>query len=139
MAVPVDKKTASPLGKGKYHPAESLQDSELHSQLMRYRRGVASAYSSVSPDDIGKNFSSGGSFHISPKVDGELWFLVLDGKEPFLASPRGAVIQGDIPLLEEAKTERLSQVNCLQRQSQEMIDLASPMLLLLLAAAQKLR
>ena len=104
MTVPVDKKTASPLGKGKYHPAESLQDSELHSQLIRYRRGVASAYSSVSPDDIGKNFSSGGSFHISPKVDGELWFLVLDGKEPFLASPRGAVIQGDIPLLEEAKT-----------------------------------
>jgi hypothetical protein len=44
MAIPVDKKKASPLGKGNYYPADSLQDSELHSQLMRYRRSVASAY-----------------------------------------------------------------------------------------------
>ena len=65
------------LGSGKFLSPGSLKDSELAGQLMRYRRSVASAYSSVSPDEISSSFTAG-PFHISPKVDGELWFLIFD-------------------------------------------------------------
>lgn len=104
MTTLFDKKNSTPLGKGEYYPAGSLIDKELQGQLMRYRRSVASAYTSVSPDDIGKGFSLSGSSHVSPKIDGELWFLVLDDDDPFLVSPRGAIIRGKIPILDEAKS-----------------------------------
>ena len=76
------------LGSGKFLSPGSLKDSELAGLLMRYRRSVASAYSSVSPDEISSSFTAG-PFHVSPKVDGELWFLILDDGDVFLASPRG--------------------------------------------------
>ena len=50
---------------------------------------------------ISSTFTAG-PFHVSPKVDGELWFLILDEGNVILASPRGAVIFGDIPVLLEA-------------------------------------
>ena len=89
------------LGSGKFLSPGSLKDSELAGLLMRYRRSVASAYSSVSPDEISSSFTAG-PFHVSPKVDGELWFLILDDGDVCLTSPRGAVIFGDIPVLVEA-------------------------------------
>lgn len=104
MTALFDKKNSTPLGKGEYYPAGSLMDKELQGQLMRYRRSVASAYTSVSPDDIGMTFSSSGSSHVSPKIDGELWFLVLGDDDPFLVSPRGAVIRGEILVIDEAKS-----------------------------------
>ena len=52
-------------------------------------------------DKISSTFTAG-PFHVSPKVDGELWFLILDEGNVILASPRGAVIFGDIPVLLEA-------------------------------------
>ena len=79
-----DESTGVPLGSGKFLLPGSLQDTELAGLLMRYRRSVASAYSSVSQDKISSTFTAG-PFHVSPKVDGELWFLILD--EGNVASP----------------------------------------------------
>lgn len=104
MTTLFDKKNSTPLGKGEYYPAGSLIDKELQGQLMRYRRSVASAYTSVSPDDIGKGFSLSESFHVSQKIDGELWFLILEDDDPFLVSPRGSIIRGKIPILDEIKS-----------------------------------
>ena len=98
-----DQKKSSPLGKGEYFATGALLDNELQGQLMRYRRSVASAYTSTSPDDIGTAICSSGPFHVSPKVDGELWFLILEDGNAFLVSPRGAVISGAIPVLDEAQ------------------------------------
>ena len=96
-----DASKGVPLGSGKFLLSGSLQDTELAGLLMRYRRSVASAYSSVSQDKISPTFTAG-PFHVSSKVDGELWFLILDEGNVLLASPRGAVIFGDIPVLLEA-------------------------------------
>jgi hypothetical protein len=89
------------LGSGKFLRPGSLKDRELANLLKRYRRSVASSYSSVSPNEISRTFTSG-PFHVSPKIDGELWFLILGDNDVFLASPRGAIIFGDIPILTEA-------------------------------------
>ena len=45
--------------------------------LQSYRRRVASMYRSLKPEEITTG-AFGGPFHVSPKVDGELWFLVLE-------------------------------------------------------------
>ena len=74
------------LGNGKFLSPGSLKDSELAGLLMLYRRSVASAYSSVSPDEISSFFTTS-PFHVSPKVDGELWFLIFDNGDAFLTSP----------------------------------------------------
>ena len=89
------------LGSGQFLRPGSLGNSNLAGLLMRYRRNVASAYSSVSPEKISSVFTVG-PFHISPKIDGELWFLIFDKGDVFLASSAGAVIFGDIPILLEA-------------------------------------
>lgn len=97
-----DASKGASLGSGKLLGPGSLKDAELAGLLMRYRRNVASAYSSISPDEIFSVFTVG-PLHISPKIDGELWFLIFDDGHVFLASPRGAVIFGDIPILLEAR------------------------------------
>jgi ATP-dependent DNA ligase len=68
---------------------------------MRYRRSVASAYSSVRPDQVATSFSAG-PFHVSPKIDGELWFLVFDKGDVALVNAKGGILQGDMPFLKEA-------------------------------------
>ena len=92
----------SALGKGMWHPAGSVADDALMGALQSYRRRVTGTYRSVKPDEITSGVL-GGPFLVSPKVDGELWFLVLDTKEAILVSANGKAITGDVPLLTEAR------------------------------------
>ena len=93
---------SSPLGKGNWHPAGSVMDAELLANIQAYRRRVASAYRSVKPTELSIGII-GAPFHVSPKVDGELWFMVLEAGDVTLASANGKAITGDIPFLAEAK------------------------------------
>ena len=78
----------SPLGKGTLHPAGSVLDVELMTSVQTYRRRVASAYRSVKPDEIGTGIF-GAPFLVSPKVDGELWFLKIEEGSAALISSNG--------------------------------------------------
>lgn len=92
----------TPLGNGTLHPAGSVLDEELMSCIQSYRRRVASAYRSVKPDEITTGIF-GAPFLVSPKVDGELWFLKIEEGTASLISSNGKAILGDVPVLIEAK------------------------------------
>ncbi|MCA9694414.1 MAG: ATP-dependent DNA ligase [Myxococcales bacterium] len=92
---------ARPMGKGEQCPAGSVTDSELAAMLRGYKRSVASRYRSVVQEELATHLPPG-KLLVSPKIDGELWFLVLDGAQAFFASPKGRVITGDVPVLKEA-------------------------------------
>lgn len=94
--------SARPLGKGKQSPAGSISDPELASHLRNYKRVVAGSYRALVQEDLATALPHG-PLLVSPKIDGELWFLVMDGDEVFLSSPTGRVVSGDIPVLTEAK------------------------------------
>lgn len=93
---------AKPLGKAEFYPINSLADDGISQVIKRYRKQVAGRYQAVTEDNIGMVLVHP-PFHVSPKVDGELWFLVAgpDGL-PALCSPNGRVITGSLPLLDEA-------------------------------------
>jgi hypothetical protein len=93
----------SPLGKGFWHPAGSVSDKDLLTTLQNYRRRVASVYRSVKPAEI-TSAVFGGPFYVSPKVDGELWFLVISDGDLALVSTNGKAITGDVPVLVEARS-----------------------------------
>ena len=105
MAALFDKDCGTTLGNGKIMPSGSLLDETLLATLVRYRRSVASGYSPVGLDELPTVFAAAGKGEVfmSEKLDGELWFLVLHGKEMFLANSRGRVIHGKLPLLSEAQ------------------------------------
>ncbi len=90
------------LGKGVWHAAGSVDDAALLAQLQAYRRRVAGAYRSVKPEEITQAVL-GAPFHVSPKVDGELWFLVIDNGDACLVSTNGKAISGAVPLLDEVR------------------------------------
>ncbi|NOY93028.1 MAG: hypothetical protein GXP55_17730 [Deltaproteobacteria bacterium] len=92
---------ARDLGKGKQAPNGSVTDAELAARLRGYKRTVAGRYRALFEADFER--IPGGQLLVSPKIDGELWFLVFDGGEVFLASPKGRVVFGDVPVLAEAK------------------------------------
>jgi hypothetical protein len=91
---------ARPLGKGTI-TERGVADLTLGGRFSGYKGRIAGTYRSLLPEDIGSALLSGWA---SPKIDGELWFLCLDGSSAWLANPRGTVIAGDIPLLNEAAT-----------------------------------
>ena len=105
MAALFDKAKGNALGTGKVMPPGSLQDEALLGTLARYRRSVASSYSPVGSDELSTVFASAGKGEVfmSEKLDGELWFLVVQGKEICFANSRGRVIHGKLPLLSEAQ------------------------------------
>ena len=88
----MELKNSSPLGKGNWHPAGSVTDSALLSSIQSYRRRVTSAYRSVKPTELSTGII-GAPFHVSPKVDGELWFMVLEAGEVALVSTNGKAIR----------------------------------------------
>jgi hypothetical protein len=94
---------ARPLGKGRHSPAGSVRDGDLAAMLRNYKRVVAGAYRAIVNEEL-KTALPPGNLLVSPKIDGELWFLVLGDGPPFLASPSGRVVSGDIPVLAEAAT-----------------------------------
>ena len=98
----MELKNATPLGKGSWHPAGSVVDDGLMTAVMSYRRRVAGVYRSVKPGEITSGVL-GAPFHVSPKVDGELWFMVIEGGNATLVSVNGKAISGDIPVLAEVR------------------------------------
>ena len=98
----------SPLGKGTLHPAGSVSDAELMASVQSYRRRIASGYRSVKPDEIGTGIF-GAPFLVSPKIDGELWFLKLEEGSASLISSNGKAIVGDVQCLLK---QRMYPLNC---------------------------
>ena len=88
------------LSTGRYHPAGSVDDGDLLGRLQIYRKRVASAYRGLKGSELGD--LPPGEFHVSPKVDGELWFLVKKDDVVALVASNGRVLSGDLPLLKEA-------------------------------------
>jgi len=107
----IDLKNAVALGPGQITGPKGLNDPEFRDQLMRYRRTVAGGYRALTVEDILTSLPPG-KLSASPKIDGELWFLILDAGEAVLANPRGRLIVGDIPLLLEATKHA---ANCAER------------------------
>jgi hypothetical protein len=83
----------APYADGRKAPIGSLAIAELSDRMARYRREVAKRYRVVSHELISK-FLPEGSFTISTKLDGELWFLVKRGEEVVLASYNGRMLHG---------------------------------------------
>lgn len=87
-----------PLGKGLADA--TLAAAALQDLLANYKRRVAGNYRPLPPADIDK--LPPGRMLIAQKIDGEMWFLVAQDKEIFLANPRGGVIAGALPFLPAA-------------------------------------
>ena len=94
--------SARPLGKGKQSPAGSITDPEVAAMVRNYKRVVAGSYRALVFEDLSTAALPGGNLLVSPKIDGELWFLVLGDGPPFFSSPTGRVVSGDVPVLTEA-------------------------------------
>lgn len=90
-----------PLGEGWQTGPAGLVDEGLGSELARYKRAVAGRYRALTGDEIGT--IPAGDLLVSPKLDGEQWFLIAEGGEVVLANPAGRVIGGALPLLDEAR------------------------------------
>ena len=101
---------ASPCGAGRRAPAGSVSDSALALRFAGYKRAVAGRYRSIAPEDMERVFAPG-PMHVSTKIDGELWFLVLEGGDAALASHNGKVLAGAIPLLDEVRKTALPRVS----------------------------
>lgn len=94
---------ARPVGDGGQHsPGGSITDPELKGAISRYKRGIASRYTALVPDEIDKRLPPG-PYLVSPKVDGEQWCLVFEDGDVYLANPNGRVLSGSIPVLDEAR------------------------------------
>jgi len=89
-----------PLGMGRIAPQGSIADRALAERLAAYKRQVAGRYRSVAPADLATSLPPG-PYIVSPKLDGETWFLRVAGGEAWLLSPSGKVI-GDVPSTAEA-------------------------------------
>ena len=87
-----------PLGKGAIQDA-IFGDAVLVEQLLAYKRRVAGNYRPLRPENIGE--LQHGRMWVSPKIDGELWFLVCVQSQVVLVNPRGRAIAGELPLLHE--------------------------------------
>lgn len=94
---------ARPLGTGLQTGPGAVNDAGLAAQLATYKRLVAGGYRAVAPDELEAVLPDGPAL-ISQKIDGEMWFLVLDGSDVALANPRGRVLAGALPVLDEARS-----------------------------------
>lgn len=84
------------LGKATIEAQGSFSNSNLMSQIVAYRKVVASNYVLMGPSDIDRKL--GIPLLVSRKLDGELWFLLHD-QEWKLVSPTGRTISGEIEIL----------------------------------------
>ena len=87
------------LGKAIIETQGSFSNSDLMSQIVAYRKVIASNYVLTGPSDIERKL--GIPLLISTKLDGELWFLLHDS-EWKLVSPTGRTIRGDIEIIKSA-------------------------------------
>jgi hypothetical protein len=93
-------KNSKPLGKGQTVENDGIAAPEVLSKLKGYRKTVLAGYRPLLLDEIGSNLTSG-EMYISPKIDGELWFMIIEDDEVVLSNTRGKLIAGDIPLISE--------------------------------------
>ena len=93
---------AAPLGNGHLAPVGCVQDGDLERLFTGFKRTVASRYRALSPEDLDE-YCPPGQLHVSPKIDGQMWYLVLEDGDAWLVSHRGRVIGGDVPMLNEAR------------------------------------
>lgn len=77
-----------------------LEDAALVDALAGYRRRVAGSYRALPPEEIDQ--LPPGRMWLSPKLDGELWFLVSRAGGVVLTSTRGRAITGALPVLAQA-------------------------------------
>jgi len=91
------------LGKASFAGVGSFTNSTLSQLLSSYRKTVAS-YIPTGPEDIDKRL--GIPLLVSPKFDGELWYLLHD-KEWLLVAPNGRSVSGDIEILNEVRKLKL--------------------------------
>ena len=98
----VNTANSAPLGKGLVCGVGSIADTALASLVGGYKRTVASRYRVVVEDGLAQQIPPG-KLLVSPKIDGQIWFLVMDGSEVVLVSPTGRAISGDVPVLKEAR------------------------------------
>lgn len=85
-------------GEGQKAPIGGLADEALLNKLKTYKRQVAKRYRVIEPSKIDKYLPQG-KLWISPKLDGELWFLVKRGDETVLCAYNGRILK-DIPYLQ---------------------------------------
>ena len=88
---------------GRFAPPGSLTPGALLARMRHYKRTIAKRYRIVTPDLIAEVLKEG-TFTVSTKIDGELWFLVKLSGEVALGAPNGRVLEGDVPVVAEAAT-----------------------------------
>ena len=86
------------LGTGRQSPSGSIPGLKLVQKISDYKKQVAGRYRSLSPQDIS---ILSGEWILSPKIDGETWFLYSKKGNAWLLSPSGKIIT-DIPVTKEA-------------------------------------
>lgn len=98
----VDQKKARPLGKGFQTGPGCVTSPDLAARLRGFKRAVAKRYRAMNSEEI-ETKSPYGPIWAQPKIDGELWYLIVDGDEIFFANPKGRCFYGDLPVLQEIK------------------------------------
>ena len=93
-------KKSKALGKGQVVENGGISAPEVLSKLRGYRKSVVAGYRPLLLDEMSSNLAPG-EMHVSPKIDGELWFMIIENGEVVLANTGGKLIAGDIPLLSE--------------------------------------
>ncbi|MCC6624296.1 MAG: hypothetical protein IT385_23795 [Deltaproteobacteria bacterium] len=90
---------AMPYAGGRFGPVGSLARADVATTLADYKARVAKRYRIAPPDELAR-FLPEGRLHITPKIDGELWFCVKLGGAVALCAPNGRVLEG-IPVAAE--------------------------------------
>lgn len=90
------------VGKAELFPIKSFNNQKINHEIQEFRTLVATRYQAVLPSEINKHLT-GSEFAISKKIDGELWYLFIDETGPILIAPNGRFIQGDLPVIVQAK------------------------------------
>lgn len=91
--------TWTPYGSGQKAGVGGLTNALLLDRLLRYKRQVAKRYRVLEAGQIERVLPAG-QLWISPKLDGELWFLVRKSGGLALCAHNGRVLH-DLPLLRE--------------------------------------
>ena len=96
------------LAEGEFYPIKSLIDEEILQIIKNYRKQVASRYQAVTSSNM-EMVLTHSPFKVSPKIDGELWFMVIEpDASPVLCSSNGRVISGSLPVLDEVLNLKIS-------------------------------
>ncbi|MEM9074132.1 MAG: hypothetical protein AAGE52_36910 [Myxococcota bacterium] len=101
-----DLSNAVDVGGGQLAPAGSVADPDLAKLVGGYKRTIASRYRAITPEEL--DMLPKGGLWVSPKIDGQIWFLVVEDDEYGFVAPNGKVLVGDIPVLQEVKKHLLS-------------------------------